>query len=75
MGALEERFKNKRTKWLEAMEKGGHFPKVNDENELNIWVMNHGVHNGPGCSICGVSWCWNCTDPDEIPPCEGAPLF
>lgn len=28
-------------------------------------------HYGPGCSTCGLSWCWHCVRLGKIEPCKG----
>ena len=43
------------------------YPKhdwIRDEDgEIDMWVMDVGFHNGPGCKRCGASFCEHC-DPD-----------
>ena len=31
--------------------------------EIDMWYVDHGYHNGPGCEICGRSFCEHC-DPN-----------
>ena len=43
------------------------YPKhdwIRDKNgEIDMWVMDVGFHNGPGCKRCGVTVC-ECCNPD-----------
>lgn len=65
------------TTWFEAMKNKGHMPKMEkdsaDENErkLDVWVVNHDIHNGPGCEVCDWCCCMHCNGIDDIPECDG----
>lgn len=59
--------------WIEAMKAKGHVPVMRDEEYgggLDIFVMDAGYHNGPGCSSCGMSWCHHCDGPSTIEACS-----
>lgn len=56
--------------WITAMKAKGHSPILDEDGELDCWVMEFDIHNGPGCSICGDSWCEHCTKPEEIGACD-----
>lgn len=56
--------------WIEAMRAKGHSPCMED-GRVDIFVMDSGFHNGPGCITCGESWCMHCTAPENIEPCIG----
>lgn len=60
--------------WEEAMIAKGHSPRYYDDGDglvLNMFVVDHGFHNGPGCLVCGWSCCEHCTAIDDIPICKG----
>lgn len=44
----------------EALEAAGHKLRRNDNGEVDVWVMEEDFHNGPGCELCGESWCHHC---------------
>lgn len=59
--------------WIAAMKAKGHMPVMRDEEDgggLDVFVMDYGYHNGPGCSSCGISWCHHCNGPDSIKECS-----
>lgn len=61
--------------WIEAMKAKGHMPVMRDWEDgtppvLDIWVVDYGYHNGPGCSICGWSCCHHCEGIESIPQCD-----
>lgn len=53
----------------ELLEQAGHNLIRHEDGTIDIFQMDAGYHNGPGCSICGESWCQHCRD--EIKPCPG----
>ena len=55
--------------WREAMVSRGHAPRLNYEGKLDVWFLESGYHNGPGCETCFTSWCMHCDGPDKIGPC------
>lgn len=57
--------------WLGALVANGHTPVMTEEGYLDVWVMNVGFHNGPGCSKCGMSWCEHCDGPEVVGHCKG----
>lgn len=57
--------------WILAMIAKGHVPKREADGSVDIFVQDSDIHNGPGCSVCGESWCWHCTDAEDIKPCIG----
>lgn len=34
-----------------------------EKGQIDMWYLDHGFHNGPGCEICGLSVCEHC-EPD-----------
>ena len=34
-----------------------------DNGDVDMWYVDHGYHNGPGCKICGERFCEHC-DPN-----------
>jgi hypothetical protein len=64
----------KKEEWKAAMEAKGHTPIMmqypGGEPELDIWVVEQGYHNGPGCSTCGWSTCQHCNRLMIIPECR-----
>jgi hypothetical protein len=56
----------------QALRDAGHTLRmIEDEGEpprIDIFVMDVGYHNGPGCVTCGDSWCHHCED--AISPCS-----
>lgn len=61
------------SEWFDAMRAKGHVPKMSS-GDLDIFVLDEGFHNGPGCETCGWSCCWHCEGIDDIPPCSNPPL-
>lgn len=55
--------------WYDALVAKGHTP-VMDDGRIDIWVVDEGYHNGPGCKACGRSWCWHCYKPDDVTECS-----
>lgn len=47
----------------------GHTLKRDKDGRVDSWVMSYDIHNGPGCTVCGDSWCEHC--PGRIEPCDG----
>jgi hypothetical protein len=62
--------KTKEQRWYEAMVAKGHEPVMFD-GELDYFVYDNDMHNGPGCSTCGWSDCWHCNHSMNIPECIG----
>ena len=67
-----------RNEWTKAFRRKGHEP-VMDEfnyNKIDMFVLDAGYHNGPGCSKCHFSLCHHChwrqgKNYDDIPECVG----
>lgn len=53
----------------QKLEEAGHKLRRHD-GEVDIFVLNYGFHNGPGCIKCGDEWCHHCKGP--IVPCIGS---
>lgn len=53
----------------EKLEAAGHVLRRDGGGYIDIFVMDIGYHNGPGCVNCGESWCHHCED--LIEPCIG----
>jgi len=58
------------SEYREALEAAGHKLRHDEDGEVDIFVMDVGYCNGPGCELCGESWCHHCQD--KIKPCTGA---
>jgi hypothetical protein len=45
-----------------ALEKAGHKLVRREDGSVNEWVLDddNNFHNGPGCELCGQSWCQHC---------------
>ena len=42
-----------------------------DKNgEVDMWYLDHGFHNGPGCEVCGLSVCEHCKPDWAEQECE-----
>lgn len=59
--------------WEQAMRKKGHVPVMGKDNRLDHMVLSSRTHNGPGCSVCGQTWCWHCVTELSIQRCQGGP--
>lgn len=46
----------------------GHQLIRDDEGGVDIFVMDFDIHNGPGCALCGESWCHHCQP--SVTPCD-----
>lgn len=57
--------------WNERAEQLGHVLKRDEDGAVDLFVVDSGFHNGPGCSRCGESWCHHCTNAASIEPCKG----
>jgi len=55
--------------WYEAMKLKGHMPIMDEDGDLDCWVTNYDIHNGPGCAVCGWTCCEHCDSIDDIPEC------
>lgn len=55
------------SEYQKKLEAAGHVLIRDEDGDVNIFVMDHGYHNGPGCELCGESWCHHCED--EVKPC------
>lgn len=57
-----------RSDFVRKCEDAGHKLMLNEEGQVDFWIVDSNFHNGPGCELCGKSWCWHC--PNQIAPCE-----
>lgn len=57
------------TAYWARLREAGHKLKE-DEGEVDFFVLEEAYCNGPGCVLCGESWCHHCEDP--IKPCPNA---
>lgn len=55
--------------YLEMLEAAGHVLKRETNGDIDVWVLESGYCNGPGCINCGTSWCHHCED--DIKLCIG----
>ena len=58
--------------WRETMVARGHQPKLDDDGTLDVFFLDSGFHNGPGCTVCYWSACMHCDTPESIPQCTQA---
>lgn len=65
-------YRKEQLEYFLQMNAQGHVPKF-EEGDVDIFFLDDGIHNGPGCTICGWSQCWHCHGPEDIPPCPGPP--
>jgi len=56
--------------WISAMKAQGHKPRMEKDGTLDVWVCSVGFCNGPGCEICGESWCMHCYTTESILACD-----
>jgi hypothetical protein len=54
----------------EQIEAAGHQLQRDEDGEIDIFVLDYGTHNGPGCVICGDSWCYHCPGA-MVTQCDG----
>jgi hypothetical protein len=50
----------------------GHDLKRDEDGDVDIFVVDVGYHNGPGCIACGWDACMHCDGIDKIPECTEA---
>ena len=57
--------------FIKEMVRKGH-TLIQGGGDVDIFVTDHGEHNGPGCSVCGWTVCWHCVscNPEVIPLCS-----
>lgn len=48
----------------------GHVLKLDEDGAVDEFALSVEGHNGPGCSVCGESWCQHCENAN-IAPCDG----
>ncbi|MBV6512551.1 MAG: hypothetical protein FMNOHCHN_02059 [Ignavibacteriaceae bacterium] len=46
--------------FFDILEAAGHSLARDEDGEIDIWQHDFDVHNGPGCSKCGDTWCMHC---------------
>lgn len=51
---------NHRDDFVQQAERLGHRLVRLEPGEIDIFQMDDGVHNGPGCERCGLTWCHHC---------------
>lgn len=64
---------DKKKKWHDAMVAKGHVPIMEEYSDgpvLDVFVVDCGFHNGPGCSKCRWSTCYHCDGVEDIPECR-----
>lgn len=72
MASYSKEFEKEMGLWETALIKKGHTP-ILYEGQLDIFVLDVGHHNGPGCSVCRDMWCWHCMkNPEDLPECTGS---
>lgn len=78
---MTDTFREWEADWMGAFRAQGHTPFQNkhsypdedpdpewDEN-VDVFRLSHGFHNGPECSSCGYAVCMHCVSRDKIEPC------
>ncbi len=64
--------------WYDALVKKGHTPFMTSRGDLDMFLYEDGIHNGPGCTKCLWSFCieHHCDNIDKIPVCpeKDAPI-
>jgi hypothetical protein len=64
----------KQSIWYKCLTDLGHSPKMNSYGHLDYFAFDVMGHNGPSCTKCGKSWCWHCTDPEELLHCTNTQM-
>jgi hypothetical protein len=59
------------SEYHKKLEAAGHKLIRDDDGYIDIFVLDEGYHNGPGCELCGESWCHHCEP--TITPCTPTP--
>ena len=58
-------------KWIAAMEKNRHRPKLTGSGQLNVYEGHSKGHYGPSCEDCRFKVCWHCHPKiKSMPPCN-----
>ncbi len=52
----------------QRLEAAGHKLVRDADGSVDCWMLDHDYHNGPGCELCGESWCHHCEN-RVIEPC------
>lgn len=64
-------FDEYREGWFDAFKAAGHTPVTDEDGDVDTFVTDSGLHNGPGCKTCGWSDCMHCRSASNIPACTG----
>jgi hypothetical protein len=67
---LHKRFLEAFADLYAAIEAKGHVLQRKG-SEVDDFVHEYENHNGPGCEVCGESWCQFCVDVKDIKECVG----
>lgn len=61
--------------WFTIARERGHTLRTWDDGQrVDMFVMDAGFHNGPGCETCGWSACMHCDwKAEDIPTCSAVP--
>jgi hypothetical protein len=59
------------TAFDQRAEELGHKLIRDEDGDIDHFVCDAGYHNGPGCSVCHVSWCHHSDGAEDIQPCDG----
>ncbi len=58
-----------KAEFYQAIHDAGHELLLDEDGVIDIFVFDIDHHNGPGCSLCGDSWCHHCRDVISISQC------
>lgn len=69
---LEEKWRAERVAESDAViaRANGHKWRLDDGGLVDRFALDEGYHNGPGCEVCGYSFCIHCYDEPQM-PCPG----
>jgi len=45
------------------------------QGNIDIWILDYGYHNGPGCRRCEEMWCEHCDPQCYDEECPSGELF
>jgi hypothetical protein len=69
-GVVEPDHAEAATALVDRIVQAGHVLKLDEDGAVDEFVCDAGYHNGPGCSVCGESWCQHCASP-RVETCDG----
>lgn len=54
-------------RWVESHK---HVWQLDESGNIDMWVLDHGFHNGPRCVICREAFCEHCTPDWKTTECD-----